>query len=188
VNVPKQRKLLVLDLDETLVYATEQQLSFPEGFKAGSYYVYLRPHLRPFLDFCVDRFDVGIWTASSADYAHAVVLQLFGSLGRLKFLWSRTRCTLRYDREAHTQYWVKDLKKIRRIGYTLERVIVIDDTAEKYERNYGNLVRVSPFEGQPEDNELVYLVRYLDMLADVDNVRVVEKRGWRHKSAKPDGA
>jgi len=186
VNDPKPRKLLVLDLDETLVYGTEQRLSIPEGFKTGSYYVYLRPHVRPFLEFCIDRFDVGVWTASSADYAHAVVMELFGSLERLKFLWSRTRCTLRYDPEAQKRYWVKDLGKIKRIGYALERVIVIDDTAKKHERNYGNLVRVSPFEGQPEDDELAYLIRYLDVLADVDNVRVVEKRGWRHQSKRPD--
>jgi TFIIF-interacting CTD phosphatase-like protein len=180
VNVSRQRKLLVLDLDETLVYATEQRLSVAEEFKAGPYYVYLRPHLRPFLEFCVNRFDVGIWTSSSADYAQAVVMQLFGSLGPLKFVWSRTRCTRRYDHETQTEYWVKDLAKLRRIGYALERVIVIDDTAKKHERNYGNLVRVSEFEGQPEDNELLHLVRYLDALANIDNVRVVEKRGWRN--------
>ena len=187
MSVAPQRKLLVLDLDETLVYATEQRLSIPEEFKAEPYYVYLRPHLRPFLEFCVRRFDVGIWTSSSADYAHAVVLALFGSLEPLTLLWSRTRCTLRYDFETQTQYWVKDLGKIRRIGYPLERVIVIDDTANKHERNYGNLVRVSPFEGQPEDNELPYLLQYLDVLADVDNVRVVDKRGWRRKTTRPGG-
>ena len=186
VSVPSQRKLLVLDLDETLLYATEQRLSIAEEFKTGAYYVYLRPHLRPFLEFCVNRFDVGVWTSSSADYAQAVVMVLFGSLGHLKFVWSRTRCTLRYDPETHRQYWVKDLRKIRRIGYPLERVIVIDDTAKKHERNYGNLVRVSAFEGQPDDNELLHLVRYLDALADVDNVRLVEKRGWRHRRTGPN--
>lgn len=36
-------------------------------------------------------------------------------------------------------YRVKDLKTIRRVGYELERVIVVDDTAKKHERNYGNL-------------------------------------------------
>ena len=180
MSVPKQRKLLVLDLDETLLYATNQRLSTPEAFKVGPHYAYLRPHLRPFLEFCAARFDVAVWTASSADYANAVATQLFGSLDHLKFLWSRTRCTIRHDRDTHEQYWVKDLKKIRRIGYALEQVIVVDDTAKKHERNYGNLVRVRPFEGQPHDDELLHLARYLETLIDVDDVRVVEKRGWRH--------
>jgi len=189
VNVPKQRKLLVLDLDETLVYATDRRLSTPEAFKVGPYNAYLRPHLRPFLEFCAARFDVAVWTASSADYADAVATQLFGSRDRLKFLWSRARCTIRYDPDTQETYWVKDLKKIRRIGYTLEQVIVIDDTAKKHERNYGNLVRVRPFEGQLDDDELLHLVRYLETLADVDDVRVVEKRGWRHvQIRREDGA
>lgn len=59
-------------------------------------------------------------------------------------------------------YRVKDLKTIRRVGYELERVIVVDDTAKKHERNYGNLVRVRPFEGQLDDDELLYLATYLE--------------------------
>jgi TFIIF-interacting CTD phosphatase-like protein len=185
VNGPTQRKLLVLDLDETLVYATDKRLSTPEAFKVGSYYAYLRPYLQPFLEFCAVRFEIAVWTASSPDYADAVATQLFGSLERLRFLWSRARCTIRYDRETQERYWVKDLKKIRRIGYGLEQVIVIDDTAKKHERNYGNLIRVRPFEGQLDDDELLQLARYLETLADVDDVRLVDKRGWRHTLSKP---
>ena len=176
----QQRKLLVLDLDETLVYATDQPLSMPEAFRIDPYYVYLRPHLRPFLESCVVRFDVAVWTASSVDYAAAVAMQLFGSVERLEFLWARDRCTIRHDPDTREMYWVKDLKKIRRAGYELARVIVIDDTAKKHERNYGNLVRVRPFEGQLDDDELLHLARYLETLAGVDDIRVVEKRGWRH--------
>jgi len=72
VNVSRQRKLLVLDLDETLIYATDQPLSVPEGFRVGPYYVYLRPHLRRFLESCAVHFDIAVWTASSVDYAAAV--------------------------------------------------------------------------------------------------------------------
>jgi hypothetical protein len=35
-------KLLVLDLDETLVFATEWKLPRIEDFRVGSYFVYLR--------------------------------------------------------------------------------------------------------------------------------------------------
>jgi RNA polymerase II subunit A small phosphatase-like protein len=146
VTFYRQRKLLVLDLDETLVYATDQRLSTPEAFRIGPYYVYLRPHVHPFLDACDFRFDVAVWTASSADYATAVATELFGALERLQFLWSRTRCTIRHDPDTRETYWIKDLKKIRRLGYRLGQVIVVDHTAKKHERNYGNLVRVRPFE------------------------------------------
>jgi len=64
---------------------------------------------------------------------------------------------------------------------------VVDDTARKHERNYGNLVTVRPFEGDPSDDELVHLGRYLETLAGVDNVRAIEKRGWRGRGT-PDTA
>ncbi len=46
-------KLLVLDLDETLVYATEQALDYPHHSSVGKYLVYDRPHVGEFLDFCL---------------------------------------------------------------------------------------------------------------------------------------
>ncbi len=175
---PAHRKLLVLDLDETLLYATKTPFDSPAAFIVTPYHVYARPHLEAFLRYCFDRFDVAVWTASSADYAAAVAGQLFGSPDRLKFLWGRDRCTLRYRHGGGEPYWVKDLKKLRRMGYVLEHIIVVDDSPRKHERNYGNLVWVKPFEGEADDDELPHLARYLETLADVENVRTVEKRGW----------
>jgi RNA polymerase II subunit A small phosphatase-like protein len=76
-------------------------------------------------------------------------------------------------------YWVKDLKKLRRRGYRKEQIIIVDDTPRKLERSYGNLVRVHPFEGDPSDDELLYLMRYLDRIREEENIRIIEKRGWR---------
>ncbi|MDQ4120460.1 MAG: hypothetical protein M3209_03335 [Acidobacteriota bacterium] len=39
------KKLLVLDLDETLIYATEEELERKADFRAGQYLVYKRPFL-----------------------------------------------------------------------------------------------------------------------------------------------
>lgn len=47
----QDRKLLVLDLDETLVFSTECRLSRQESFCTPEYYVYERPHLRQFSEF-----------------------------------------------------------------------------------------------------------------------------------------
>jgi carboxy-terminal domain RNA polymerase II polypeptide A small phosphatase len=43
------RKLLALDLDETLVHTTETELAHPEDFLFGHYFVYRRPHLSTLL-------------------------------------------------------------------------------------------------------------------------------------------
>ena len=51
----------------------------------------------------------------------------------------------------------------------------MDDNPEKYTRNYGNLVTVSPYHGSLHDDELCYLHQYLEQLALHPNVRSVEK-------------
>lgn len=39
---------------------------------------------------------------------------------------------------------------------------MLDDTPQKLERNYGNHLRISPFEGDPDDSELANVVPFLD--------------------------
>ena len=177
------RKLLVLDLDETLIYATEAELARPSDHRVGHYFIYRRPHLREFLAHVAKRFEVAVWTASTRPYADAICEQIFEY--EPSFIWAKDRCTHRRNVESDTWEHHKSLGKIKRRGYDLAGVIAVDDTPEKYARSYGNLVRVSPFWGDLTDEELPYLASYLDTLAQVANVRAVEKRGWRSRVDQP---
>ena len=173
------RHLLILDIDETLVFAAERPLSHPHDFLVGPYHVYKRPHVDRFLETVAERFDLAVWTSSGEDYAGRVLEHLFTDIAMLKFVWTRQRCTRRFDHETHAEYWLKDLKKVVRLGYPLKRILVIDDSPEKLERQYGNHIRVSPFVGDPADCELDQLIPFLDYTTAIENVRLVEKRGWR---------
>lgn len=115
--------LLVLDLDETLIYATEITLDREADIQVEHFAVYLRPGLERFL-----------------------------ALGKLK---------------------------LKRKGYRLENVVMLDDTPAKLAQHYGNLVRAKAFFGDPEDRELFLLAQYLPTLAQEANVRILEKRYWR---------
>lgn len=174
-------KLLVLDLDETLIYGTQQELTVAPNFVVGDYFIYERPYLREFLDYCLAEFRVAVWTSASDDYAVQVVSQLLGSVDKLVFLWARDRCTLQFDHREYVHLYTKNLKKAKRLGYALEQIVVVDNTAEKWSRQYGNLVQVADFEGDQSDNELVDLRAYLTYLNGVEDVRSIEKRGWRLK-------
>jgi TFIIF-interacting CTD phosphatase-like protein len=176
-----QRKLLILDLDETLLFATEERLNIQEDFMVGEYYVYLRPYLKRFLAYCRNNFEVAVWTSSSEDYAVEICRQIFPSLSVILFLWSRKRCTRCVDYETGEIYWVKDLKKVRRKGYALEQIIVVDDTARKLNRNYGNLICMKEFLGDQQDKELLLLEAYLEILNPEPDIRKLEKRNWRAK-------
>jgi RNA polymerase II subunit A small phosphatase-like protein len=175
------RKLLILDLDETLLYATKDALGRPADFVVYDYHIYLRPHLERFLRYVLERFRVAVWTSSGSLYAGEVVDRIFTSRDTLDFFWTAKRCAVRFDPEYQEHYKLKQLKKVRRRGYSLERVLVVDDTPKKHEQNYGNLIQVREYEGDPEDVELLCLERYLTLLEPVANVRVIEKRWWRNE-------
>lgn len=175
---PKTRKLLVLDLDETLIHATEETLDHDEDFRVGPYRVHLRPHLSGFVSGMLTQFKVGVWTASGESYAAQVVERIFPS-GALEFVWSSKRCTTTRDWTTGEYQTIKNLQKLKSKGYPLESIIAVDDTPAKYARSYGNLVTVREFVGDRSDAELPLLAAYLAHLADVPNVRSVEKRNWR---------
>jgi RNA polymerase II subunit A small phosphatase-like protein len=173
--------LLVLDLDETLVYATEGYLDRNPDFEAGSYAVYKRPGLDQFLSTVRAYFDLAVWTSSNRLYADFVVPNTIPSDIELKFIWSRERCTMRFDPERHDYESVKNLNKLKRRGYRLEQILMVDDTPAKLAGHYGNLVRVKPFFGDLDDRELFQLSKYLPTLSETKNVRKIEKRFWRNQ-------
>lgn len=185
---PTDRTLLILDLDETLIYATETPLERPADFQVYDYHVYRRPHLEDFLRECARHFDLAVWSSASDLYVQAVVEKIFLSPSQLKFVWGRSRASFRRmgpggdtsmnDPWDHMHY-VKPLTKVRRAGWSLNRVLIVDDTPEKCVRNYGNAIYPRPFDGAPDDRELESLSAYLATLKDVENVRQVEKRRWR---------
>ena len=175
----KKMNLLILDLDETLVFATEEKLAQPEDFRAGGYFVYKRPGLDRFIQFGFHHFKVAVWTSSGSDYANEMIRRLFVHAEQLEFAWTQQRCTWAVDSELGSGYWVKDLKKVRRLGHSVTTIIVVDDSPRKLERNYGNYIPVAPFVGDPADTELRQLEAYLIWLKDRPNLRAIDKRNWR---------
>lgn len=171
-------KLLVLDLDETLIHADEQ-LAQPADFAVGPYSVVRRPGVERFLEFALSSFrEVGVWTSATLGYAEPVLDQLLDR-SRLVFVWGRERCVRSYDIESGDVIWRKDIQKLRRRWPEVGRILFVDDSPEKIARSYGNLVYVRPFLGNSADDELLWLERYLRRLGPVPNVRTLEKRGWR---------
>jgi len=173
--------LLVLDLDETLILGTETELLGQTKIaQAGQYNIYARPFLSEFIETVRSNYRLGVWSAASAGYANAVVRAIFGSSNELEFLWSEEKCTLRLNAETGERHFIKNLKKLRGKGFDLSQVLFVDDVYANLSRNYGNLVRVPPFLGDPNDRVLIVLGRYLRDLTlhDPEDFRRIEKRGW----------
>lgn len=178
---PRHSKLLVLDLDETLIHARgrgEADLPWPPQRQVAHFRVYLRPGVRSFMAEVLERFAaVGVWTSASPDYAIAMLDRIVAR-DRLRFLFTRDRCTQRRDIELDESYWVKDIRRLDGFGFERGQILFVDDKARGLERSYANLVSVPAFLGDPEDHMLRKLLAYLDRLGTLDDVRSVDKRGW----------
>ena len=173
--------LLILDLDETLIYGAEREGPRPCDFGVGPFHVYKRPYLDEFLSGVGQHYGLAIWSSASSDYVSAIAQRILPAGLEWAFVWSRDRCTVKRNLETFETEYVKDLKKVKRAGYDLTRILVVDDTHRKTARNYGNAIYVAPFEGDPADAELLLLLKYLDSLMGFENFRAIEKRGWHSR-------
>ena len=181
------RKLLILDLDETLIFASEMPLARSADFRAFQYHVYKRPFLESFLQTVAEHFALAVWSSASDDYVAVVVKEIWPDGVPLEFVWGRSRATLRRvitdpmysgDPSDHLKYR-KALTKVKQLGWAIKDVLILDDTPSKSAQNYGNAVYPREWEGDEADDELRRLALYLPALAKAKNVRTVEKRNWR---------
>jgi TFIIF-interacting CTD phosphatase-like protein len=195
-----KRRLLVLDLDETLIFSTEVKLDMEEagvimmplywGAAQQKIYVYKRPNLDDFLKVAFEHFDVGIWTAGSRTYADHVLQFIMCEEERkkLKFVFTSERCVYKRYSSFGEMYYdgprcIKPLKKVKKKGYTLDEMIVIDDLPSTYSRNYGCAIPIKPFVGWEKDDELKLLAKYLVekvLSSEVQDWRRLPKRYWRY--------
>ena len=89
--------------------------------------------------------------------------------------------SLKREIDLYLHIAIRPLKKVKRKGYDLERILIIDDSPHKSKLNYGNAIYPKPYKGETEDNELIKLINYLESIKDEPNFRKIEKRNWRKK-------
>lgn len=187
------KPLLILDLDETLIHATIKPLAYPADFQVFKYHVYLRPYLHKFLHGVATHYQLAIWSSATDDYVHQIVQLVIPATIPLQFVWGRSKCTYKLnpqmnefgyyadDYGSHYHY-IKALKKVKRLGYNLKQVLIVDDTPRKVVNSYGNAIYPNEFIGQKDDKTLLKLLDYLITLAPHQNYRKIEKRNWMKKN------
>ncbi|HPF52203.1 MAG TPA: HAD family hydrolase [Draconibacterium sp.] len=179
--------LLILDLDETLIYASKAGTEAEPDAKVFGYKVYKRPYLDEFLVSVSRHFKLAVWSTASEDYIQQIISELFPKNISYEFVWGSGKATLRLtktqnhktDNSTTDNQYVKRLKKVKQLGFTLEKMLIVDDSPDKLIDNYGNAIYIKEFKGDLTDNELLHLEKYLLSLRDLDNVRTIEKRNWR---------
>lgn len=180
-------KLLILDIDETLIYSSQTQFDrlpdFKLDFGLEKYFVYKRPGIDEFILQCSKWFRLAIWTSSGSDYAREVIKNIIPDSYNLKleFIFTTERCLFKRNPELDVIEVFKPLKKVKRKGFSLNSVLIVDDIAQTFKFNYGNGILVKKYQGEENDMELFLLWKYLEMIRWKDDVRIIDKRQWKNK-------
>lgn len=181
--VRRKKKCLVLDLDETLVFAHNEysdtnydeaiDLYIGEG-KKHRILVYYRPFLREFLDYVSPKWEIGIFTSSSSIYANAILQRIDPDNKYFDFRLYKSACY----RDCNN-HLVKDLDLLG--NRELKDTVLVDNSIDAVIYQLDNCVPVQSFYGDQEDRQLVDLAKYLDLLYEEDDVRVLNQKYFQLK-------
>lgn len=176
-----KRVLLILDLDETLIHASDSEQDRQPDFTFNYCYVYKRPYLDEFLSECNKYYDLAVWSSASDNYVQEIVRNIIPTSIQLEFSWGRSKLVCLHSNgpwRMDVKYF-KDLRKVVQEGFALERILIVDDDPEKLQKSYGNAIYIKQFNGEANDMELVALAKYLKTLYEVEDVCKIEKQHWR---------
>ena len=152
-------KLLILDLDETLVYSTLDAVSphcTKRAVEGNEYYTMFRPGLHPFLHHVRKYFECYIWSTGQQPYVEDVWSHI--DMDGFK-LWGRNFC-------SHTSTNPNEPyeKPLRKITDDLTQAIIVDNTASVFAKTPLNGIEIRTWHGDQSDTELEHLAHYLDWL------------------------
>jgi RNA polymerase II subunit A small phosphatase-like protein len=169
-NEDKERKCLVLDLDETLVHSSFKIIPNPDFIvpveidnQFHNVYVLKRPGVDEFMRKMGEKYEIVVFTASLAKYADPV-LDMLDVHKVVKHRLFRESCF------NHKGTYIKDLSQL---GRDLSSTLILDNSPASYIFHMSNAVPVSTWFNDPHDTELTDLVAFLEDLTVVDDVQSV---------------
>jgi TFIIF-interacting CTD phosphatase-like protein len=189
MTVPEDtdKKLILLDLDNTIICSEdlkvgdvrveqnmeEARLKFRHARMEDYYDVFERPHLQDFLDYLFSNYRVGVWTASSKDYAIFVVKNFITNPDRKPLPDRKIRLFLcSHHCNVSKKYYKgvsKDLKLLsEKWGVEDHKnVILVDDLESLAQHQPANSILVKPFyyDSREDDTELLRVREALEALA-----------------------
>lgn len=181
---PEAKRLLVLDLDECLLKASDKPFEHYQ-IKVKDLYVAIRPGVEEMLDAVSPFYDFMIWSNTAPSYVYAKLEAFWPTRHDIVDVYSALQCRKRIENSYAVPFY-KDLKRIVKDHpqYPLTRIVALDDRPEVYKDYYGNFLLAHPYHGDPQDRYLARVARFLIELAEHPNVRKIEKRWFKLDQAK----
>lgn len=164
--------MLVLDLDETLIHCKiknsgKNVSNIDTNF--SEYTIWKRPHLISFLEEASKIYQIVVFTSSVSIYANKVVDLIDPRRSYIRKCISREYCTV----TPNSKIYLKDLRIFKSVP--ISQIILVDNSILAYSYHLFNGIPIIPFFGQEGDQELIKLLKYLQTLERVNDVRVQNK-------------
>ena len=172
----RDRKILVLDLDETLIHSMSKkahktsqivEVHLKSMPVSSLYYVTKRPYCLEFLRTVSQWFDLAIFTASVQEYADPIIDLLEHDLGIRIF---KNRFYRHHCVDDGNGRYIKDL---RVLNVDLRRIMLIDNSPVSFTYQKDNGIAVEGWVFDPSDRALMQLLPLLISLRHTTDVRSI---------------
>ena len=185
------KKLLILDLDETLIYSDIENtlkdkidkydtILFFDNEEEKNIPIPLitRPGLYDFLDYASQEFDLIIFTASDQNYANTIINYIEKDKKYFKMRLYRNDCIF-----IEPGLYIKDLRIFS--GYkNLEDIIILDNSLFSFANQLNNGILITSFFNDKNDTFLLNIKDYLDYIKDERDIRKINKESFKFEEIK----
>ena len=193
-NFKSNKKLLILDIDETLVHSDldfslkenkevkyDSILHFnSEEEKNIPVPLIVRPGTKKFLDYAVQEFDLVVFTASDKQYADVVIDYLEKDKKYFKMRLYRNHCIF-----IEPGLYIKDLRIFSGIK-KLEDIIILDNSLFSFANQLNNGILITSFFSDMNDTFLENVKCYLNYIKNEKDIRIMNKKSFRFEEIKED--
>jgi hypothetical protein len=148
-----KNKMIILDLDHTLVHAIDENEIKKNrickgSFKYTTYDVFMRPHLDKFIYFCCSNYEnIIIWSLGTSDYVNYIIKRMFEKYNCKPLL-----ILTREDSKKTESGWEKNTLKIKEklsekgINFDNYKFVFVDDIVKRIVCSENvDVIEIKPF-------------------------------------------
>ena len=187
----ENKKLLILDLDETLIHSDLDFLLKNKNIKYDKILYFdsdeekniplpliIRPGIYEFLDYASENFDLVVFTASDQDYADTIINYIEKDKKYFKMRLYRNECIY-----IEPGLYIKDLRIFS--GYkNMEDIIILDNSLFSFANQLNNGILITSFFNDKNDTFLNSVKDYLDYIKDERDIRKINKESFKFEEIK----
>ena len=193
LNNDKNKKTLILDLDETLIHS-DLDLEYKnhiitlffdseeEGEEEKNIPIplILRPKLFDFLNYVKEKYELIIFTASQKNYADKIIDYIEKDQKYFSLRLYREHCIF-----IKPGLYIKDLRIFK--NRDLKNIILIDNSIFSFAHQLNNGILVTSFYNDEDDCFLINLKDYLMYcIENCDDIRIINQQQFKFEDYKND--